>query len=76
MNVQAWVEKNGRGAAAALSKVTGISQPSLCKKLHFKLLWSLEDAVMLDMATDGEIRAEDVCPEYTRAIAHIRGVKT
>lgn len=76
MNVQQWIDEPLKHhTAAALSRVTGISPPSMSKKLHGVCEFSLEDAVMLDKATDGEIRAEDVCPDLAPLIAYLRGTK-
>lgn len=75
MNVREWLdEPKKHHTAAALCRVTGIAPPAMSKKVNYKVPFSLEDALLLDKATDGEIRAEEVCPAFAEQIAHLRGV--
>lgn len=50
------------GLQKLLAEATGLHQASLCRMSKHKAAISFEDAVLIDIATKGELRAEDLCP--------------
>lgn len=69
MNLQEWLAQGGREhTAAALSRLSGISPPQVCKILSGKTAISLRTAVLIEKATSGKIRANEICADKSDII--------
>ena len=57
------------GRQAALARVTGICPPSLTNMSKGGQIIGLDHAVVLEVATAGELRAEVLCPSRAKMLA-------
>jgi len=71
MNPQEWLDIPGNNQAK-LSRLSGISPPTLSRMLNSKDPMSMRNAVRLDFATGGQIRAEDCTDKDAELIEYLR----
>lgn len=59
------------GLQSLLAEATGLHNSSLCRMSRQQAAISFEDAVLIDIATKGELRAEDLCPSRADLLARL-----
>lgn len=59
-----------QGRQAAISRASGIPAPSLSRMSNRRAPISLEAAIALTVATDGELKADVLCPSQRELLAH------
>lgn len=60
------------GVQAELIRKTGMFPAVMSRMSNFKAPITLEAAIMLEVATDGELQAEKLCPGRAQLIASFR----
>jgi DNA-binding transcriptional regulator YdaS (Cro superfamily) len=61
--------ERGLGHQAMLVRATGIPAPVLCKMGKGRYPVSLEQAMLIDLASNGELKAEQLCPSRAALLA-------